>query len=318
MSEIWIYVENHFNRIDPSSLQLITKAKEIANGRQVTAVILEDHEQDFENTVKQYGPDQILLVKNDNLKNASDETITNVLVDLAQEQKPDTILFGATVTGRSLAPRLQGRLNTGLTADCLNLRFDNDLLVATKPSYGDNIMCEITCPKNKPQMATVRPNTFEAVVDDSSEPEINEVEVTVDVDPRVTVSDEQGSVSNTRSIGTAKRIIALGRGAQSESVIKKANELAGKIGAIVAVSRPLTDLPEFSHEQQIGQSGNTVAPDLIINLGISGAVQYVVGIQNAKTVVSVNTDPKAPIFDVSQYKYVGDAEAFLDGLIENI
>ncbi|WP_283680057.1 electron transfer flavoprotein subunit alpha/FixB family protein [Lentilactobacillus sp. Marseille-Q4993] len=314
--ETWVYIENHFNHVDPSSLQLVTKAKEISDGP-VVAVITETPNQNLESEVKPYGADKIVIIKDEALNEANDDTIANALVELAKKDLPNAFLFSATVTGRSIAPRVQSELKTGLTADCLDLRFEDDLLIASKPSYGDNVMCEITCPKTRPQMASVRPNTFKAV-EATPTSEVVTANLAVKVDDRITIDTETPLVADDTNINSATRIIALGRGAQSEQVIAHAKAVAARIGATIAVSRPLTDLPEFSHEQQIGQSGNTVAPELIINLGISGAVQYTVGMQNADTIVSVNTDENAPIFESSDYKYVGDAEEFLQGLLKQL
>jgi electron transfer flavoprotein alpha subunit len=124
-------------------------------------------------------------------------------------------------------------------------------------------------------------------------------------------------ISSSANISDASVVIALGRGADNPQLIEKAQKLAARLGGMVGVSRPLTDHAEFGHESQIGQSGQSIAPDLLINFGISGATQYLVGIENAKTIVSVNTDPDAPIFTKSDYAYVGDANDFMDALLSS-
>ena len=231
---------------------------------------------------------------------------------LIQKQgTPNTFIFPATVVGRSVAPRLQARLRTGLTADCLDLKFEDDLLVQTKPSYGDNIMCEITIPNHHPQMATARPNVFTAEKENNPALKVEEISnLDWEKDTKLQIKSQILPPKTSNDITQAQRIVALGRGDKTDAGIEMANSLAKKIHATVGVTRPLTDLDQYTITEQIGQSGQTVAPDLLINLGVSGAVQYTAGIANAKTVVSVNTDENAQIFKYSDYYFVGNALEF--------
>ncbi|SEK18044.1 electron transfer flavoprotein alpha subunit apoprotein [Carnobacterium iners] len=315
--EIWVYAEKHVGMIQPVTYQLITKAKEIANDKKVVVILFEATDKNLEDKIKEYGPDEIVIVKDDRLKDATDSEIASLMAELADRRKPNSILFGATVVGRSIAPRLQAKLNTGLTSDCLNLAFDDDLLVQTKPSYGDNIMCEIICPKHRPQMASVRPNTFEAKKNLSQSVRVTEInDLFFKKAERIKIVEETPLLSKSDSIANADRVIALGRGAADEKAVFLAEELARKLGAKIGVTRPLTDHPKFSGDDQIGQSGNTIAPKLLVNLGVHGAVQYTTGIGSAELVVSINKDPEAPIFNYSNYSYVGDSVSFLESFLK--
>lgn len=315
--EIWVYAEKHIGIIQPVTYQLITKAKEIAGDKKVVVILFEATDKNLEENIKEYGPDEIVVVKDDRLKDATDSEIASLMAELVTRRQPNSILFGATVVGRSIAPRLQAKLNTGLTSDCLNLAFDNDLLVQTKPSYGDNIMCEIICPNHRPQMASVRPNTFEATKTNSRSVIVTEVNDLVFKEAkRVKIIDETPLLSKSDSIANADRVIALGRGAVDDKTIILAEELARKLGAKIGVTRPLTDHPKFNGEDQIGQSGNTISPKLLINLGIHGAVQYTSGIENAELVISIDKDPESPIFNHSDYSYIGDSADFLEGFLK--
>lgn len=315
--EIWVYAEKHLGIIQPVTYQLITKANEIADGKKVVVILFEATDKNLEDTIKEYGPDEIVVVKDDRLKDAADSEIASLMAELANRRQPNSILFGATVVGRSIAPRLQAKLNTGLTSDCLNLSFDEDLLVQTKPSYGDNIMCEIICPDHRPQMASVRPNTFEANKVSNKPVMVTEIiDLPFKVADRIKIIEETPLLSKSDSIANADRVIALGRGAVDDNVIAMAEELARKLGSKIGVTRPLTDHPKFSGDDQIGQSGNAIAPKLLINLGIHGAVQYTTGIENAELVISVDKDPEAPIFKHSDYSYVGDSADFLKGFLK--
>ncbi|WP_188204352.1 electron transfer flavoprotein subunit alpha/FixB family protein [Desemzia incerta] len=315
--EVWVYAEKHVGIIQPVTYQLITKAKEIAGDKKVVVILFEATDKNLEENIKEYGPDEIIVVKDDRLKDAADSEIASLMAELAAQRQPNSILFGATVVGRSIAPRLQAKLNTGLTSDCLNLAFDGDLLVQTKPSYGDNIMCEIICPDHRPQMASVRPNTFEAKkVTDSSVVVTEVTNLTFKEAVRIKIIEETPLLSKSDSIANADRVIALGRGAVDDKVLALAEELARKLGAKIGVTRPLTDHPKFSGDDQIGQSGNTISPKVLINLGIHGAVQYTTGIGNAELVISVNKDSEAPIFNYSDYSYIGDSAEFLEGFLK--
>ena len=313
--ELWVVAERRLDHIEPTTQQLITKANQLAGDRfHVVAVLLEATTDHLEDELTTYGPDEIRVVRDDRFPTATDAELADALKQLVDAAQPNTVLFGATITGRSIAPRLQAELQTGLTADCLDLRFDDDTLVATKQSYGDNIMCEIICPDRRPQMATVRPNTFVA------QPTPNGAELTtakVDFHPvtRLHVTAATPVVNTATTVGDASRVVALGRGAASAATIDAATQLAERLGGRIGVSRPLTDQDRFTHDDQIGQSGNTIHPDLILNFGISGAVQYLVGMQDSQTIVSVNSDPNAPIFATSDYGYVGDAQAFMTALL---
>lgn len=313
--ELWVIAERRLDHVESTTFQLLTKARQLAGDRFHTVAILFEATNDhLETELQPYAPDEIRIVRDDRFPTATDAEHADALAQLVAQYQPNSILFGATITGRSIAPRLQAKLLTGLTADCLDLRFDDETLVATKPSYGDNIMCEIICPDHRPQMATVRPNTFVA------EPAAGTAEltpVTVAFHPveRLQVKTATPVVNTATTVGDASRVVALGRGAANTATIDTATRLAEKLGGRIGVSRPLTYLDRFTHDDQIGQSGNTIHPDLILNFGISGAVQYLVGMQSAKTIVAVNSDSNAPIFDVADYGYVGDANAFMTALL---
>lgn len=313
--ELWVIAERRLDHIEPTTQQLITKAKHLAGDQFHTVAILFEATTDhLENELTAYGPDEIRVVRDDRFPTATDAEHADALEQLVKKYQPNSILFGATITGRSIAPRLQAKLQTGLTADCLDLRFDDETLVATKPSYGDNIMCEIICPDHQPQMATVRPNTFVAEAADGAA-EVTTDTVTFHPVDRLQVKAAVPVVNTATTVGDASRVVALGRGAASEATIDTATQLAEKLGGRIGVSRPLTDQERFTHDDQIGQSGNTIHPELILNFGISGAVQYLVGMQDSQTIVAVNSDKDAPIFDVADYGYVEDAPAFMSALL---
>ncbi|MFA5692595.1 MAG: electron transfer flavoprotein subunit alpha/FixB family protein [Acholeplasmataceae bacterium] len=315
-NEIWIYAETHNNLVMPITYQLITKAKEITNNKKIVVILFEGLNDNLEDLIKEYGPDEIMIYKNDFIKKSGDRVIATLLSELVLLRKPNSFLFGATVLGRSISARLQAKLNTGLTADCLDLSFEDDLLIQTKPSYGDNIMCEIICPNHYPQMATVRPNIFVAKKDLNKIPLITKItNLKIKEDKNIKVYEEKPLLSKGDSISNANRVIAVGRGAYNQKNLPLIEELALKLGAKIGVTRPLTDLHPFSVDDQIGQSGNTISPRLLINLGVHGAVQFTSGILKSELIISINNNPKAPIFDYSDYSFIGDAHDFIKALL---
>lgn len=319
IKENWIFAETELQKINPVTYQLITKMNQISHDP-VVVVLIEGQNDNLESQLSEYGPDKIMTIKDNDLVNGDDLEITNALDNLVQQKgTPNTFIFPATVVGRSIAPRLQARLRTGLTADCLDLKFEDDLLIQTKPSYGDNIMCEIIIPEHRPQMATARPNVFTAEKQTNANLTVENItDLTWQKDANLSIKSHILPPKTSEDIASAKRIVALGRGDKTESGIEVAQRVADKLHANIGVTRPLTDLDQFTIDDQIGQSGQTVAPELLINLGISGAVQYTAGIANAKVVVSANTDDKAQIFKYSDYYFVGNAQEFAKALEANL
>lgn len=315
IKENWVFAETELDKVNPVTYQLITKMKQISHDPLVV-ILIEKTSANLEQAITEYGPDKILVIKDDDLVAGDDLELTNALDNLIKKLGiPNTLVFPATVFGRSVAPRLQARLRTGLTADCLDLKFEGELLVQTKPSYGDNIMCEITIPNHQPQMVTARPNVFAAEKVANPQTEIEEIkDLNWEKDTQLTVVSENLPKETSDDVSQANRVVALGRGDKAESGIEMAESLAQKLHATIGVTRPLTDLDKYTVKEQIGQSGQTIAPDLLINLGISGAVQYTAGINNAKVVVSANTDANAQIFKSSDYYFVGNAYEFSKAL----
>lgn len=320
--DIWVYVEVKNDAPLMVTLELLAKARELSkkSGDKVVAIVLSDNNLDISSTLIAYGADKVIRVTSPLLAQFKTRTVAQAFTDLINKYHPSILLFGATYEGRDLAPRIQAKLQTGLTADCLELAIDEQgLLVQTKPSYGDNIMCNIVCPEKRPQMSTVRPKIFSPLIKDPSR--IGEVIVEpVNLQPEndFEIIGTQAKTCSSCTISSADKIIAIGRGLDKEEYIKQAECLAELMGASVGVTRPLTGHSTFTHDDQIGQSGLTVKPNFIINFAISGSVQYTVGMQDAKLIISVNKNPDAPIFGLSHYGYVGDATRVISCLIEEM
>lgn len=317
--KIVIFGEVFSNKLDSGFTQLLTKAKSIAPDKQLIGLIpVTADSKEIPNYVEDaryYGADELILFEVDENDLMNDLVISDALTNILKDIAPSAVLISATQFGRSIAARIQYDLQTSLTADCLDLYFEKELLVQVKPSFGDNILCEIVSPTARPQMATVRPNTFKQIKTKEATQKIRKIATSrPDIANHVSLSVKKHQ-DTSGGLADADVVIALGRGVQDKNMINDVKKLATHLGGKVGVTRPMTDLDKFTIEDQIGQSGTMIAPKVLLNLGISGAMQYTAGIKNAKTVLSVNTDSEAPIFTESDFKIVADAADVIKGLI---
>ncbi len=317
-NDIFVYIELDKDGIKTSSLELIAKAQELKekNKGKVVAILLETPQQDFAQELIYYGADRVLNVKNDLFENYDPIVYKDAIVLLAKKYDPSIFLLSATFLGRSLAPRVQGALETGLTADVLDLDINQDnKLVQIKPSYGDNLMSTIILPHARPQMTTVRPQVFKALKKDTTRTgEIIQEEILLSKNHIFEVIESKEIEKTNDNLTSAQNVVAIGRGIKSSDDLALVEDLTQNLNAQLGVTRPLAENGWYTIEKQIGQSGETISPDFILNLGISGAVQYTVGMKNAGLSISVNKDKDASIFKESDYAYVGDAKAFINEL----
>ena len=319
---ICVYADVDHGITHPVTFELIGEAKQLASviNHPVYALVIGYN---LENNVKEllsYGVDKVFVYDNEALKDFDIETYANCFEDFINTNKPSSILVGATNVGRSLAPRVAARFHTGLTADCTKLEMkENTDLVQIRPAFGGNIMAQIITPNNRPQFATVRYKVFSA-----PEKVDNPTGVVVNVE----IKDEWLKTNTTilnvvekpkeLDISESEVIVAVGRGLKSVDDLKMVNELAELLNANVACSRPMVESGIFDSKHQIGLSGKTVKPKLIITLGISGAVQFAAGMKTSETIIAINQDSNAPIFDVAHYGIVGDMYEIVPELIKKI
>ena len=319
---IWIFAEQQNGVLHPAVAELLAKAQELKahNGETVSAVLLGNGVKDLSAELIAQGADQVIVAENAALSEYSARPYQQALTQLAEKYKPSIILYGATSLGRDLAPRVMVSLRTGLTADAIDLGFDeDDVFYQTTPAYGGSILAHIVILECRPQMATVRPKIFAPLQPDTTRTGAV-IEESVEVVPEnayEVISVEPKAVNGT-PIDKANVLVCGGRGIKSEDDLASLRELAELLGGQIAASRPLVDNGWLSHDEQIGQSGASVKPELIVNIAISGSVQYQVGMQNSKCVVSINHTPGAPIFDISHYGVIGDYKTVLPAVIEEL
>ncbi|MDD3225008.1 MAG: electron transfer flavoprotein subunit alpha [Clostridium sp.] len=319
---IAVYVEYSEGKIHPVSFELIGKAQELAKQikQPVYAIFISFNIKDKAEELLHYGVDKVFVYDYSELKYFTIEPYAAAFTDFISKVKPSSILVGATIVGRSLAPRVAARFKTGLTADCtiLDIKGNTDL-VQIRPAFGGNIMARIVTPNTRPQFCTVRYKIFQAPQrSEYSRGEIRLCELDEkDLSSNINVIQIENKKQEL-DISECEVIVSVGRALRSLKDIAMIKEFADLIGGQIAGTRPMVEQGIIDSKRQIGLSGRTVKPKLIINLGISGAIQYVAGMEGADTVISINTDEHAPIFNVSNYGIVGDMYDVIPRVIDNL
>ena len=318
---IWVAVQQAGGQPLPVALELLGKGRELADtlGCALTAVC-PGRTDGFGPALIAAGADEVLFCTSDRFSDTDDDAFARVLVPLIRERAPEIVLFGATILGRSAAPRAAAQLVTGLTADCtaLSIEPDSRLLAQTRPALGGNLMATIVCPDSRPQMATVRPGVFPCPEPDPSRPGRIETLEPPDLPENGIEILTSGILSGSDGISSAEVLLVAGRGVGSSKNLKKVFELARLMGAQVGVSRPLIDMGWAEYPHQVGQTGASVSPKLLISLGVSGAVQHLAGIGGARTVIAVNTDENAPIAKRADYFVSMDCMQFVKEMTEKL
>lgn len=321
---IWVFAEQENGVLSGTDFELLAKAhdlKEKLGGTDtVTAVLLGDNVAGLADTLYAYGAEQVILAENANLKDYSARPYEKVLVDLANKYKPSIFLFAASPIGRDVAPRVMCDLRTGLTADAIDLDVDEDgVFVQTTPNFGGNILSHIVILEKRPQMVTVHLKVFEPFAPKAGAAgELITESVEVEADSDYIVLETSMKQFEGKPIDECDVLVAGGRGIKSEEDLAQLRELAYLLGGELACSRPLNDNGWMPHEDQIGQSGTTVKPKFILNVAISGSVQYLAGMQNSGCIMSINHTASAPIYDVSHYGAVIDYRKVIPALIAEI
>lgn len=319
---IWVFAEQRFGKLKPVTLELVGQARKLAETLKVnvTAVLLGDNVKLLAKELIAYGADEILIMDTPWLKDFNDQVYGEIMVNLINDYKPEIVLIGATSNGRSLAPYISATIKTGLTADCTKLEIDNKegILLQTRPAFGGNLMATIVCPHHRPQMATVRPKVFKPIEPNYLKSgKITYIPIPSSIDSYVEKIKDIDNLEGL-SLSEADIIVSVGKGIGNVKNIELAKELAKVLGGTVGSSRPVVDSGWMPYSQQVGQTGKTVAPKLYIACGISGAIQHLAGLADIETIVAINIDPDAPIFNVAHYGIVGDCREVLPLLTKKI
>jgi len=317
-SGLWVYLEQQDGRLKGVSLELLGRGRQLAadTGGELTALLLGHDVRQLADEAIARGADRVLLAEHPLLHVYTTGPYTDIVARLVLDRRPDILLLGATANGRDLAGRLAVRLRTGLTADCTDLRMDSatGLLLGEVTGFGHGVLATIQCPLHRPQMATVRPGVFPRPAPDASRTGAVEK-----VPVRLGEGDERVRVvrrSHRRGVDItqAKRLVIGGRGVRGDFALLR--RLARVLGADVGATRVAVDEGWARDDMMIGQTGSVARPQLTIVCGASGAMQFTVGIQDSETIVAINSDPEAPIFEVADYCVTDDVFQVIPSLIE--
>lgn len=332
MNNIFVYCEIENGTIADVSLELLTKGRELAStlGCKLEAVAIGENLAGIEKELAKYGADTVWVADGGELAPYRTLPHCAVMCGLIEEQKPQIVLFGATPVGRDLGPRVSSTLHSGLTADCTSLVIGDhkdpksgkeytDLLYQIRPAFGGNIIATIINPDHRPQMATVREGVMKKeYAAQAGAAEVRPVDwkkFVKDTDLAVKIIDRQ--IEERRiNIKGASVIVAGGYGLGSKENFALVHQLADVLGAEVGASRAAVDAGFTDHARQVGQTGVTVRPKLYIACGISGQIQHTAGMDQSSMVISINTDPDAPINKIADYAIVGDVNDVIPKMIK--
>jgi electron transfer flavoprotein alpha subunit len=320
-NEIWVLVEHQEGKVRKVTFELLSAAAEFSRkiGSQVAAILLGS---DLQEAVKNLSPfaDKIYLIDDPFLTSYTSDAYLINMAPLIKEGQPSVLLGGATSTGKDLFPRLAMHLQTGYAPDCTGLSMeDNGKLIAKRPLYGGKVFAEMAFSEARPQMATVRNNTF--LVDQNLNKSAQVISISSHVDPSLLKKKVVGlekAAGTKLDITEAEIVVAAGRGIKAPENFKLLEELADVINASVGTTRAIVDEGWRDQKDQIGKSGKNISAKLYMAFGISGAIHHVLGIGTCKTVVAVDTDPNALIFNYADYGMVGDLFQIVPALTEEL
>jgi len=321
---VWVLGEQTCGRVDRITHELLRRGRELADKRKTELVaLIFGHEIDADDLAEviERGADRVLTVEAPELAEFLVEPYAACMLRILEEHRPEIVIAGATSTGRTLMPYVAVKADAGLTADCtvLDIEKDSGLLLQTRPAIGGNILATIKTATHRPQMATVRPrSTRPAERKPGRTGEIVRLKAPKDcLASRVKrlgfLADE-----SEHGIQEAEIVVTAGRGVKKAENVALVAELAQALGGALGASRDVIDRGWLPYPHQVGLSGKTVTPKLYVAVGVSGAIQHLAGMQTSDTIVAINSDPDAPIFNVADFGIVGDLFEVLPVLTERI
>ncbi len=319
---VCVFIEQRDGVLQKVGFELLGEATKLAKeiDSKVVAILIGHDIKGLSNELISYGANEVIVVEDEILKDYVTEPYTKALTKVIQDTKPEIVLIGATSIGRDLAPRVSARVQTGLTADCTQLAIDEESknLLMTRPAFGGNIMATIICENHRPQMATVRGGVMKSLDKDTTKSgDVTDFKVEfAATDMNIKIRETIMSTSKKADITEQKVLVSGGRGIGSPENFKKLAGLAEVLKGEVSSSRACVDAGVCERDVQVGQTGKTVRPDIYFALGISGAIQHVVGMEGSELIIAVNKDKYAPIFETADLGIVGDANVIVPKLTE--
>lgn len=326
-NNVWVFIQQDDGKISDVSIELCCKARDLADKLKVAVNgVLIGHQMKKEaEKLAAYGVDEVFLIEDKKLEHYTPLPYSQIMIEMIKKHKPEICLYGATTTGRDLAPRVASALGVGLTADCTELEIGDheikgteykDILYQIRPAFGGNIIATIVSPEERPQMATVREGVMKLSEPDTSrKSKITESSFNLADDLFLSRIVERVKEDKAVNLKGAPVIVAGGIGAETKENFKLIKELAHVLGGEVGASRAAVDAGLISKDHQVGQTGTTVRPKLYIACGISGSIQHRAGMAESSRIIAINTDPEAPIFQIAHYGIVGDLKEVIPRFI---
>lgn len=323
--DVWVFIECFQGEPKSVGFELLGQGRKLADGlkQQLCAVVIGKEVDKAVEGAARYGADKVYVVKGDEYENYTADAYGHAFLELVSKYDPNTILVGATVNGRDLGSKLAVSLHTGLTADCTALSVEEETgnVVWERPAFGGNLYAQILCSETRPQMGTCRPGAFKKpAVNKDNKPVIIEETIHTPADQIRTrvlefirAAEDQGM-----RLDEADVIVSGGRGMKNAENFAVLQELADVLGGTVGCSRAAVDAGWMPQSRQVGQTGSTVSPKIYFACGISGAVQHVAGMSESGTIVAINKDETAPIFEVADYCIVGDLFEVVPALVKEL
>ncbi|MDR0589337.1 MAG: electron transfer flavoprotein subunit alpha/FixB family protein [Spirochaetaceae bacterium] len=327
-NSVMVYIQQDAGKIAEVSLELVSKARELADqlGVSVSAALFGEKVAGEVPRLAGLGADRVYLLEDPRLRHYTPIPYSKGMIRVIEDHKPQIVLYGATTGGRDLAPRVASRLRVGLTADCTDLKIGDhvqkeveyrNILYQIRPAFGGNIIATIVCPEHKPQMATVREGVMRMnPPDNTRKAEIVRLPLSLGDGDFPTEILERVLEEKTVNLKGANIIVSGGMGVGTRENFSLIRDLAEVLGAEVGASRAAVDAGLIGKEHQVGQTGTTVRPKLYIACGISGAIQHRAGMDGSARIIAINTDPEAPIFSIAQYGIVGDLSEVIKRMIK--
>lgn len=326
-NDVWVFIEQRNSKPADVSLELLSKGRKLANELkgQLKAVVIGNNIERIAEETFLYGATEVLIADHPELSHYKTLPYGRILSELVEKHRPGVVLFGATIIGRDLAPRVASYNKCGLTADCTDLQIADvkylrneykNLLLQIRPAFGGNIIATIITPDVDIQMATVREGVMRLEpLDFPVKGKITNISYQPTEFESIVRIIEQHREENKVNLKGASIIVAGGYGLGNKANFKLIQELADTIGGEVAGSRAAVDAGFVAPDRQVGQTGVTVRPKLYIAVGISGAIQHRAGMQESNKIIAINSDSEAPIFGIAHYGIVGDAAQIIPTFI---
>jgi electron transfer flavoprotein alpha subunit len=312
--DLWVFIETYPDGSAQSvGLELLNPGRELAEkqGGKLVGLVIGHNTDPAVKAAQEHGADQVIVIDGEEYEHFTTDAYVNALYEVITKYAPTAMLIGATNNGRDVGPRLSSRLQTGLTADCTKLAYDDETgnIAWTRPAFGGNLMATILCPNHRPELGTVRPGVFKAAEPEEGRTcEVIKEDIHVapeDIRTRL-IKEMKEDASEMVDLVGADIIVSGGRGVGGPEGFEPIQELADALGGVVGASRAAVDAGWIAHSHQVGQTGKTVGPKLYIACGISGAIQHVAGMSSSDCIVAINKDEDAPIFDIADYGVVGN------------